>query len=123
MDYSICDKHGIPICEGDLIRSPHFIGARNKMHYLYHVIVEENDVLYMVPTSHLVPSQRNSGGKCQLRHVYSDAWEGEIIHGNGPAPYISFEDRPRKSLRYRLAKEAAKTPDEAKAVIEKVRGS
>ena len=96
MDNSIVDKRGIPFCEGDLVRSPHFIGARNKMHYLYHVIVEENGVLYMVPTSHLVSRFANYGGKCPLNAIYSDAWAAEIISGYGPEPYLSFDDRPRR---------------------------
>ncbi len=96
MDESVCDKHGIPICIGDLIRSPHYIGPRNKMHYLYHVIVKEKGTLFMVPTSHLEPSLRDGGGKCPLMSACSDTWAAEIISGYGPDPILSFEDRPRR---------------------------
>lgn len=91
----VYDKRGIPIRKGDLVRSPHFVGRRNKMHYLYHVIVEEDGVLFMVPTSHLEPTMRNWGGKCPLHSVYSDAWAAEIISGydSGGTP---FDERPRR---------------------------
>lgn len=91
------DKNGIPIHKGDLLRTPHYIGRRRKQHYLYHVVVEEPNGIYLVPTSHLEPSFVSGGGKCPLS-VYSDTWASEIIHGHGPGPYLSFEDRPRKKV-------------------------
>lgn len=35
----VYDRKGVPIHPGDLIRSFHFIGARRKRYYLYHVAV------------------------------------------------------------------------------------
>jgi hypothetical protein len=94
------DKNGVPIHEGDLIRTPHYIGGRRKQHYLYHVAVEREGVLFMIPTSHLVPDLVKGGGACRLdigiREYGSTA---EVISGHGPAPYLSYEDRPKqKSL-------------------------
>ena len=89
------DKKGVPLCKGDLIRSPHYIGRRRKQHYLYHVVVEESGVLFLVPTAHLEPTMRSGGGKCPLT-IYSDTWACEVISGYGPDPYLSFEDRPKR---------------------------
>ena len=35
MGINYYDKNGIPILEGDLLRSYYFTGARNRKHYLY----------------------------------------------------------------------------------------
>lgn len=95
------DVKGIPICPGDLLRSFHYIGARRKRHFLYHVAVLENDTLFAVPTSHLEPTKRNDGGKCRVKDMCDHT---EIIHGYGPMPYISFEDRPRGASRRQAGK-------------------
>jgi hypothetical protein len=89
------DKHGIPIHKGDLLRSPHFIGPRRKQYYLYHVVVQEPDGLFLVPASHLEPTMRNGGGRCPL-NLYSDTWASEIVSGYGPDPYLSYDERPRR---------------------------
>lgn len=89
------DRKGIPIYKGDLIRSPHFIGARRKMYYLYHVVVDANGTLMLVPASHLEPSCVADGGICPL-DVLPDSWAAEIISGYGPEPYLSYDERPRR---------------------------
>lgn len=96
------DKNGIQLHKGDLIRSPHYIGRRRKQHYLYHVVVEENGVLFLVPTSHLEPTLRNLGGRCPLS-VYCDTWAAEIISGYGPGGILTFEDRPRQKSKEKAA--------------------
>jgi hypothetical protein len=92
------DTRGVPIYEGDLIRSLHFIGARRKRHWMYHVVVKTGDHLELVPTSHLVPSLIKDGGRCRLSTNLAGA---EVIHGSGPDPYLSFEDRPRRKPQQR----------------------
>lgn len=86
------DRRGVPIHKGDLLKTPHFVGARRKMHYLYHVIVEKNGKLFMVPTFHLEPSMASGGGTCPL-DAYSDTWASEVISGYGPGGLLSFDDR------------------------------
>jgi hypothetical protein len=89
------DMHGVPIYKGDLIRFLHFIGSRNKKHYLYHTVVEANGKLMLVPTSHLEPTKANDGGICPL-DAFSDSWAAEVISGYGPEPYLSYDERPKR---------------------------
>tara|TARA_R110002094_G_scaffold110707_1_gene107822 strand:- start:445 stop:768 length:324 start_codon:yes stop_codon:yes gene_type:complete len=89
------DKNGYPIYPGDLIRQPHFRGARRKQHYLYHTAVMVNPDIGMeiVPTCHLQPEKAKGGGRCRITAGCVEHYE--IIHGYGPDPILSFEDRPR----------------------------
>jgi hypothetical protein len=89
------DAKNRPIYPGDLIRSPHFIGARNKRWYLYHTAVFVNGYMELVPTCHLQPENVKGGGRCIasediLRH-------SEIIAGCGPEPYLDYTDRPKRN--------------------------
>jgi len=89
------DANNRPIYPGDLIRSPHFIGARRKRWYLYHTAVFINGYMELVPTCHLQTEQAmKGGGRCMasediLRHA-------EIIAGYGPEPYLDYTDRPKR---------------------------
>lgn len=85
------DANGREIHEGDLLRSRHFRGPRNRMFYLYHVVVRRGDHLWMVPTSHLAGEQYvKGGGECLLKSRHRPT--AEIIDGytNG-----WWYDRPR----------------------------
>jgi hypothetical protein len=88
------DSKGYPIYKGDLIRSFHFRGANKRIHYLYHVVVEEDEVLYMVPTSHIEPTCVSGGGKCLLK--YAGFSPIEIISGHGPGDILIWYDRPKR---------------------------
>lgn len=88
------DVRGFPICPGDLLRTPHFRGARRKQYYLYHVAVMKDGHLYAVPTQNLEPTMSNSGGTCLVK----DLPPVTILSGFGPAPAIHFEDRQREPL-------------------------
>jgi hypothetical protein len=90
------DRKGVPIHPGDLLRSDHFRDRRNRMHYLYHVVVEQADGhLEMVPTSHLAGEEWiRGGGRCWL-NATGVATQSEVICGHGPGDYLSYEDRPR----------------------------
>jgi len=90
------DKKGVPICKGDLLRTPHFIGVRRKQHYLYHTIVEKDGRLFGIPTGHLEPTNALGGGEFPLWACYKDSWKSEIIHGHGPGGVLSYEDRPKR---------------------------
>lgn len=87
------DKNGVPIHSGDLLRSQHFIGARRKQHWLYHVAVFESGRMRMVPPCHLDFTKRTQGGDCDLGADMAS--KCEVIHGHGPGDILSFEDRPR----------------------------
>lgn len=90
--YDVKDR---PIYPGDLLRTFHFVGSRNKRYYLYHTVVLEGNELYMVPTCHLEPSHATGGGKANLKYMHPET-KSEIIHGYGPSPYLRYDERPRK---------------------------
>lgn len=92
----ICDKKGIPIYPGDLIRSFHFCGRRRKVYYLYHTAIMNRfeGCMELVPTSELEPTERGKGGRAWLG-LWLGA-HGEILSGHGPGKIRSYEDRPRK---------------------------
>jgi hypothetical protein len=94
------DRKGVPIYPGDLLRSLHFIGARKKKYWLYHVAVMDTEAggMRMVPTKHLEPTKRTAidsrGGDPLLSdHLCVNA---EVIDGYGPRPYLCYEERPRR---------------------------
>lgn len=87
------DKNGRPIYPGDLLRSPHFIGARRKQFYLYHTAVFQRGYMEMVPTCHLQPERFKNGGRCLMSNDLVKY--AEIISGTGPEPYICYMDRPK----------------------------
>ena len=92
---TIRDRTGREICEGDLLKTYHFTGARKKRYWLYHVVVR-NDTdlcLDLVPTQYLAGEAFQNGGRCRLRQEY--VTDSEIISGFGPGGILSFEDRPR----------------------------
>jgi hypothetical protein len=90
-----CDKRGVPIYPGDLLKSFHFQGARwRKKYYLYHTAVYENEAMWMVPTSHLEPTKVKGGGKCLLSDDL--AGEAEVIAGCGPEDFLDYTDRPKR---------------------------
>lgn len=41
----VIDKHGIPIMPGDVLKVFHFVGARNKRHYMYKIAFLHNGKL------------------------------------------------------------------------------
>lgn len=90
----VCDSRGVPIYPGDLIRSYHFTGARNKRYYLYHTAVYQDGGMWLVPTSHLEPAKVASGGKCLLGQDLMA--EAEVISGYGPGECVDYTDRPRR---------------------------
>lgn len=90
------DSRGVPIHEGDLLRSPHFRERRyRRMHYLYHVVVanKTHDVYEMIPTSHLVERLQKDGGRCWLSEDLAQA--ATVIHGHGPGDCMGYMDRKR----------------------------
>ena len=92
------DIKGVPLYPGDLIKTPHFIGARRKQYYLYHVVVVRDGLLWVVPTSQLEPTLKDRGGEVCLDRTGGAEWvsRSEVISGHGPGDIVSFEDRPRR---------------------------
>lgn len=88
------DKNNRQICPGDLLKSYHFTGARKKKYWLYHVAVNLNERLFMVPVCHLEPSKISGGGKCMMSEDM--AKHTEIIYGSGPGDILSYDDRPKR---------------------------
>lgn len=95
------DRNGIPIYQGDLLRTPHFRGRRRKMYYLYHVAVwdEEAQGMRMVPTVRLDPQLR-----CDPNHRGGDplladdlAAQAEVIDGPAVDGEVRmYDERPRR---------------------------
>ena len=90
----VVDKRGVPVYPGDLIRSPHFKDRRGRQYWLYHVAVYRDGALFLVPTSHLEPTQVKGGGSCLLsQDLLRDA---RVIDGHGPGDCLDYTDRPRR---------------------------
>lgn len=107
MSKQFYDKRGVPIHDGDLIKSPHFIDNRGKKYYLYHVAVLVDGYYDMVPTAHLQPSLVKDGGRCRMsQNLVSGA---EVIDGHGPGDILDFRDRPRR----KASEEANQTGEKA----------
>ena len=88
------DKKGVPIYPGDLIRTPHFIGARRKQWYIYHTAVFINGYMELIPTCHLQPDKaERGGGRCMMS--YDIIRNSEVIAGYGPDKYLNYTDRPK----------------------------
>lgn len=93
------DSKGYPIYPGDLLRSPHFRGARRKMYFYYHVaVLREDGHMDMAPTCFLEPSMiRDGGGRCQINRERAES--ATILDGSGPGELLSFDERPRLESR------------------------
>ena len=97
------DSRGVPICQGDLLRTLHFIGPRRKRYYLYHVVVAERDVdgnlfLRMVPVCHLDPALRESSRHHGGNPILSDdlASLATVIDGPPVGDALLVDERQRR---------------------------
>ena len=76
---SIFDVNGVPICEGDLLRTPHYRHRRGKrLMFLYHVVQLRCSELCAVPITEALGGKPD-GGVFALRH--QSHIESEIIDG------------------------------------------
>ena len=96
------DKKGTPIQEGDLIKSLHFVGARNKKYFMYHYIQRKNDTLWAMHIDFL--GRGEEGGCCPLTAAINCTpnKDIEVIHGYD-RQHRSYEDRekhPKESQAY-----------------------
>jgi hypothetical protein len=93
---AIYDKTGREIMQGDVLKVFHFVGRRNKRHFMYKQVVEERllgkDQNAYWQISHL--NQREGDGYLMAKDgaVYNDY---EIVQSID----AHFEDRPRKATR------------------------
>jgi hypothetical protein len=89
------DIKGYQIHPGDLVRTYHFTGRRNKIHYLYHVAALDGDKIRLLPTEWLATSKREGGSYCPDQ-AYLDGISALIISGHGPGDCIIWYDRPKR---------------------------
>lgn len=102
------DRNARPIYPGDLLRHLHFVGARGKKYWLYHVATLRNGAMEMVPTSALEPTQANHGGRFWASEAVTAKME--IISGYGPDFGENFDDRPKRDQHANQNKNKAKVP-------------
>jgi hypothetical protein len=100
------DTNGVPVYPGDLLKSYHFTGRRNKRYFLYHTAVYRDGAMYMVPTCHLEPTKLSGGGSCMLTQEL--LLESEIIAGHGPGD-MHYEDRAKVADAMLSAREKGTT--------------
>jgi hypothetical protein len=107
----LCDKRGVPIVAGDLLRSYHFTHRhRRRVCYLYHAVIlkqfgADGAALVCVPVAQLMPGSNSEGGTCYL-HSLADAdgvvRDAEVIDGPlgrcGADELGDFAERPRRKL-------------------------
>lgn len=87
------DKKGYPIQEGDLLRSFHFRGGRNRRnYYLYHVAKIISGDLTAVPYDELVTG-KDDGGRINFRIFPMYSGHFEIIAGGD---HVTLFDERKK---------------------------
>lgn len=87
------DKHGYPIYDGDVLKVFHFIGSRNKKHYMYKVASSKGEHMYAISITGLIRTP-SAPHRCRLE-VLGEESEVEIVAGSGPGDFYSFEQRDR----------------------------
>lgn len=105
----LCDKNGVPICEGDILKTFHFTHAvRKRKCYLYHAVTlrrwdDGTEALWLVPLAQLVTG-RSNGGCCHLHSQADEAGvvrNAEVIDGPlgqcGAGELGDFAERNRKA--------------------------
>lgn len=88
-----CDKNGIPIYPGDLLRTFHFTGPRRRKYYLYHVAIYDAEAaaMRMLPTKWLEPTAPRDGGNPLLSDGL--AASTEIVEGPSVGDAVLFTER------------------------------
>jgi hypothetical protein len=107
----LCDRHGVPICTGDLLKSFHFTHRhRRRRCYLYHAVTHKafpdgTCALWLVPYAELLSGEKK-GGCCYLWAV-ADAdgvvRDAEVIDGPlgkcGADELGDFAERTRRKVK------------------------
>lgn len=70
------DKKKREIKEGDILKCFHFIGARNKKHYMYKIAAIKNGKLVAMDIEELLEKGKEKAHTCPLEALCSDT---EII--------------------------------------------
>lgn len=99
MTSALYDIKGYPIQAGDLIRTYHFTGRRGKIHYLYHVVSQQEHGLKMLPAMWADPNYVHDGGACYFDQAFLDAYSALILMGIGPSSGLGFMDRKRRKAQ------------------------
>lgn len=82
------DKTGREIKEFDVIKMFHFVGARNKRHYMYKWVIAKDDRLY----GHHLGRKGDKDAFMLSQDLLQDT---EIVQGLGGHGHDDFDDRPR----------------------------
>lgn len=97
-DGDLCDRKGVPIHVGDLLKSYHFRARRyRRTFYIYHIVMLRDGAMKMVP----VPNAAglvDDGGTCWLHTVANTdgvVASAEVIDSIGEQ---HFTDRKRRKL-------------------------
>ena len=95
------DKKGFPICIGDLLRVPHFVGVRGRIHYMWRVAIEVSDRkkgLVAMCLKELVTLGKEKAHICDMSLVGEGV---EIVSGSGGYGLEDWEDfrlRPKRKI-------------------------
>jgi len=100
MTEALYDKHGREIKRGDIVKVFHFIGARNKRHYMYKhclgIVEVGANKWRRLKFSHLnlADSEDRSG-------FYDETPDGRVMDGYEIVQSVvdDFEDRPRALIQ------------------------
>ncbi len=93
MNKILRDTTGREIRVGDLIRTPHFIGARRKQYYLYRIVYDWEGYLYMISLQDATKIVSGFSKGCPVSALHDKA---TILCGYAcKGDEISFEDRER----------------------------
>ena len=82
VDMPLHDIKGYPIHPGDLVRTYHFTGRRNKIYYLYHVAKKDKHGLRLLPTEWLGLNNEHDGGAYYPKQKDMDSLSAVILSGH-----------------------------------------
>ena len=102
----LCDRNGVPIYPGDLLKTYNFTGPRRRKWFMYHVVTQDvSGVLHATPTAWMAKTERQrqlSGGQCYLHSLADEGGvirDTEVIDGYGPDGIVCYTDRKRVKVQ------------------------
>jgi hypothetical protein len=97
------DKNGIPILEGDLLRSYHFTGARKRKHYLYKKAIWlkspyfPDGGLHAVAIDDLDMKPLEECHRCKISHLkYVEVIDGPCFDSPIDGTLVCWRERKQK---------------------------
>lgn len=92
---TLLDKNNRQIMPGDVVKVFHFIGARNKKHYMYKIIHELDGHLYGAHAHNVHKDGISLGNSYALPRESCRLDDYEIVEGYGAGPY---DTRPKLDI-------------------------